>query len=135
VITRAWLEVIERAGLEAMSYAVLPTIMGRRFLDENARHLEAIVRASLDRNSETSMRALIGALRSYPSAVADGPAIHCPVLLLTSPEDLIVSPAAAARVAASIHQVEHEEVPGVGHTIPIEAPAEWRERVIRFLES
>ena len=133
LITGSWLELLRLGGLEAMAWATLPQILGRAYLDQHAAHAAAMVKATLQRNTLDGLEALVEGLRGFPPPLEDAPKVRADTLLLTSDEDLLVSPRAARALADAIEGTEHHVIDGVGHTIPIEAPERWRAHITRFL--
>jgi len=131
-ITRGWAEVLRLGGLEAMAWMAIPTILGEDFLAANQKHLDAMVRATLQRNTRDGLQALLDGLRQYAPPLDDVGAVVCPTLLITSDGDLLVSTDSAAALAEALGAT-HATVTGCGHTIPIEAPDTWRDHVLAFL--
>lgn len=134
-IVRSWIEVLARGGLEAMAWCAIPDILGREFLGANEAHVEAMVRATLQRNTREGLGALLRAMGDFPDPLSDAGAVRCPTLLLTSDADLLVSPESAARLAAAIPDCRHGRIGRCGHTIPIEQPEAWRAAVEAFLDA
>jgi pimeloyl-ACP methyl ester carboxylesterase len=58
--------------------------------------------------------------------------IGAPVLLVQGELDGVVPAAAARATAASIPDCEYVELPGCGHVVPFERPAELVERIREF---
>jgi pimeloyl-ACP methyl ester carboxylesterase len=131
-IVRSWHGVLTHGGLEAMSWSAVPMILGNDFLDQNEQILEGIVRAAHKRNSEAGVRALLEAMMEYPDLSELAKNVSSPTLVISADEDLLVS-ADGARKLADLAGGEHTEVSGVGHTIPIEAPEEFRRLTEQFL--
>ncbi|QDG53979.1 alpha/beta fold hydrolase [Persicimonas caeni] len=132
-IVRAWHGVLTNGGLTAMSWSALPTILGNNFLEKNENILKGIVRASVQRNSEEGVRALLEAMMDYPDLSDLAKNVSTPTLVVSADKDLLVTPE-GARELAELAGGEHALVTGVGHTIPIEAPEEFRRLVREFLE-
>lgn len=131
-IVESWSRVLEHGGLEAMSWAALPNILGDAYLEENEEILEGIVRAAVRRNDESGIRALLDAMESYPSVAEMASRSDVPTLVLSASEDLLVETSGAQALAEQIGG-EHVEIDGVGHTIPIEAPDRFHRHVRTFL--
>lgn len=131
-IVRGWREVLERGDLEAMSWAALPAILGKDYLESHERILEGIVRASVRRNREEGVRALLAAMEEYPSVAEMAGDVEAPTLVLSGAGDPLVEHEGAAKLA-ELCGGEHRPVDGVGHTIPIEAPERFAEIVREFL--
>lgn len=132
-IVRSWIELLRLGGVEAMAWCAIPDILGREFLRANEASLDAMIRATLQRNSHEGLTALLGAMHAFPPPVQHAKTVEAPTLLVTSPDDLLVSPASAERLADALPNAKHVQVTGCGHTIPIEAPDEWRAHVFEFL--
>jgi len=132
-IVRSWREVLRLGGLEAMAWCVLPDILGERFLERNQGMIEAIIRATLQRNTQEGLQALLDGLISYPPPEDEAGRVMCPTLLITSDGDLLVSSRAARGLADRIGGTRHVRLAGCGHTIPIEEPDLWRAAVLDFM--
>lgn len=131
-IVRSWREILRLGGLEAMSWASLPNILGARFLADNQHMLDGIVRASVQRNSQAGIERLLDAMIAYPSLKELASGVHSPTLVLYGEADLLVDRPGAARLA-ELTAGELESIPSVGHTLPIEAPEAFRAAIWRFL--
>lgn len=131
-IVRSWEATLRHGGLEAMSWAALPAILGDAYLEENEAILEGIVRASIRRNSEEGVRRLLEAMADYPEPSELAGEISAPTFVLSASEDLLVEREGAAELAHLAGGM-HYEIPGVGHTIPIEAPETFHRHVAKFL--
>lgn len=132
-IVRSWIAVLRLGGVEAMAWTTMPDILGRAFLSNHEDQIEAMVKATVQRNSVDGLRALLLAMDDFPAPDVHAPEVETPTLLVTSSEDLLVSVPSAQRLAAAIPDCQHELIPGCGHTIPIEQADLWRELVFDFL--
>lgn len=133
-IIRSWSEVLKAGGLEAMSWSSLPTILGQKFLGENEHLLGGIIKASLQRNSVEGVSKLLEGMRDYPDLSDLARHVSCHCLVISADEDLLVTREGAEELARLAHG-QHVEIEGCGHTIPIEAPDEFRNAVLSFLQS
>lgn len=133
-IVRSWRVALERGGLEALTWTALPSILGNAYLEQNEHVLEGIARASIRRNSEEGIRALLEAMEDYPDLGTLAGEVEAPTLVLSADEDLLVD-ADGARELAERTDGRHAELSGVGHTIPIEAPDAFHRRVSEFLQT
>ena len=131
-IVRSWRETLRHGGLEAMSWAALPAILGNAYLEANESIIDGIVRAAIRRNSAEGAAALLDAMASYPDLTDLADDVVSPTLVLSATEDPLVEAAGARRLAERAGG-EHVEIGGVGHTIPIEAPEQFHRRVADFL--
>lgn len=132
-IVRSWRETLRHGGLEAMSWAAVPAILGNDYLEANEGILDGIVRAAIRRNSEEGVAALLDAMDTYPELGDLADRVVSPTLVLSASEDPLVE-ADGARQLADRAGGEHDDIEGVGHTIPIEAPETFHRCVSRFLE-
>ena len=131
-IMTAWREVLRLGGLEAMSWAALPTILGEGFLRESQSVLPGIIRAGVQRNTEEGIARLLDALLEHPSLAELAQQVRCPALVISSDRDLLVSPEGAQELARCCGGT-HALVEGSGHTIPIEQPERFRQLVLEHL--
>ncbi len=132
-IVRSWVEILRLGGVEAMAWCAIPDILGRAFLGANEGQIDAMVRATVQRNSPDGLPALLAAMDAFPPPTEHAAQLDVPTMLITSPDDLLVSPESAARLAEQISGCVHRVVTGCGHTIPIEKADEWRATVFEFL--
>ncbi len=130
---RAWREALDAGGLEAMSWASLPTILGNDFLEESEDMIDGIVRASIRRNSEEGVRALLEALESYPPLETFAEDVEASTMVISGDEDMLVTPAGAGLLTELTGGI-HQKMADVGHTIPIEAPERFARILREFLE-
>ena len=133
LIVRSWREVLRQGGVEAMAWCTLPSILGTEFVRVYGDQVEAMVRATVQRNSESGLGALLEALAGYPDPRVEAGRVLAPTLLVTSDEDLLVPVDDARALAAAFPEVHHVLVCGCGHTIPIEMPEAWRRHVLAHL--
>ncbi len=133
LIVRSWREVLDRGGLEAMAWASLPHILGEIFLAQYERQIPAMIQATLSRNTEAGIRALLDGLDRAAPAEEDAARVTAPALVISADQDPLVSLASATGLAAAFADGRHALIEGYGHTLPVEAPARWRALVEGFL--
>ncbi len=139
LIVQGWRAALGTGDLEALARVSLPDILGPAYLEANAKLVDAMVRASIERNRYEGVVALMRATLDLP---ADSPwlpgtlaaRVRAPTLCLSGALDRLAPPAEAAALAALLH-AEHHVFPDVGHTVAIEAPIAWREAVLAFLDA
>lgn len=131
-VVRAWREVLELGGLEAMAWSSLPNILGSRYLGQNEKIINGIVKASTQRNSEEGVRRLLDAMIDYPDLDELAERVSSPTLVVSADEDLLVDLDGAKRLA-ELTGGRHVEVTDCGHTIPIEQPEQFRSIIFDFL--
>lgn len=130
-IIRGWRVVLEKGGLEAMSWMSLSAILGADFLEDNESLIEGIIKASVRRNSQEGVSRLLQGMLDYPDLADLATGVECPTLVLSADEDMLVDRQGAQKLA-QLCGGEHIEVQGVGHTIPIEAPDVFLQHVQHF---
>jgi len=133
VIVRSWQEVLERGGMTAMAWASIPHILGEDFLSRYEGQMEAVIRATVSRNSEAGLKALLAGLSSFPPTSDDAVRCPMPALVISADRDPLVSLESALALKDSFVNAEHRLVEGCGHTIPVELPEIWRRYVLDFL--
>lgn len=139
IIVRAWREALKTGDLTALAWISLADTLGPRYLEQNESVLEAIVKATVQRNSFAGVSALFEQTLGddpgspwHPLSLA--PRVRAPALLLAGELDRLAPAAELDALAAAFPGPARAAVlPDVGHTIPIEAPEAWRALVLEFL--
>lgn len=132
VTVQSWLKILQLSGLEAMVWATLPIVFGNAFLKQRHKTLKMIVGAVVKRNDEKALVAQLDALLRYPSPGPMPEDFDRPTLVITGSEDTLVS-REDARQLAELCDARHEELMGIGHSIPAEAPRLFEEMALDFL--
>ena len=139
LIIRSWREALRTGDLEALAWVSLTDILGPTYLERSRALIEPMIKATVKRNSYGGIRAL------FDAAVDDGedspyapltlaPQIQAPTLLIAGELDRVAPAADLGELAAAISGgAEVAVIPGVGHTVAIEAPEPWRGHVLDFL--
>jgi 3-oxoadipate enol-lactonase len=133
MIVRSWHEILQRHSLDAMIWAALPYVFGRNFLRQNEKHLERIVKTIVRRNKTEALRAHLAALQSYPPLSAMLNRTPFLVLVLTGEDDPLVAVEGAEEIA-QVCGGRHVLLPGIGHSIPAEAPEHFVRLTRAFFE-
>ena len=131
-IIRSWLEILRLSDLEAMAWAALPNVFGNRFLNQHEKILDKIVEAVVLRNRKKNLIAQLEAALQYPAPAGMTKRSNHPVLVISGAEDPIIDPG-DVRQLADLCGAHHEELPGIGHSIPAEAPRLFEKTVLEFL--
>ena len=131
-IVHAWLQILQRADLETMAWALLPLVFGRRFLNQNQEIVDKIVAAIAVRNNKEALIAHFRAMSDYPSPETFVHSIQYPTLVISGADDPIVSQSDARQLAKNCHG-HYKMLPEIGHSIPAEAPASFQQVVLDFL--
>ena len=132
VIVRSWLEILRLSGLKAMAWAAIPVVFGNRFLNQHEKILDKIVDAVVLRNRKKNLIAQLDAALRYPAAGDLTKDLNHPALVISGAEDPIVDPD-DVRHLADLCGARHEELAGMGHSIPAEAPRLFEKLVLEFL--
>jgi len=131
-IVQSWIETLKKSGLEAMVREALPAVFGEKYLSENKRILSMIVNAIVARNRPDALMAHLEALTRYPPPHQLFEEFTSPTLVISGSDDLLVSKESAGEIAEAVNG-HHREVPGIGHTVPAEAPQIFNDIVLDFL--
>ena len=134
MIVRSWFEILKRHSLDAMVWAAVPYVFGRRYLQQNAKILDRIVKTIVRRNSAEALRTHLDAMQKYPSL---GNTLHKTpflTLVVTGEDDPLVTSQGGLEIARTCGG-RHEELNGIGHSIPAEAPDLFLKLVLDFLSS
>ncbi len=127
-----WRKILTECGLEALMRAMLPVVFSEAFLQKQARVLDKIVEALVQRNDAQKVGRLLAAIAGYPPVAAILPAAGVPVRVLAGTDDPLVSAAGAWALAdklgGSFRLLEQ-----TGHSIPAEAPERLLEEIAAFL--
>ena len=132
VIIRSWLEILQWSGLRSLAWAVLPVVFGEIFLKQNKRIIDKMVEAIVVRNNKDALIAQLKAINKYPSPGSLAKKINCPALVISGSQDQLVNPK-EARHLADLCRGLHEEISGIGHSVPAETPELFNKIVLKFL--
>jgi len=124
---------VERGGMRAAVDLTIERAFAPDFFRKNPEAVRAF-RGEFLANDPRGYACVSRALSSFH--VTDRLAkIDCPTLLLTGELDTLCPPSEAAAIQARISGAKLEILPGVGHFSAIEAPEEFAERALAFLDS
>jgi pimeloyl-ACP methyl ester carboxylesterase len=132
VTIQAWIKLLQLSGLEAMAWATLPTVFGNEFLRHQHKALPMIVAAVVKRNDSSALLAQLEALLQYPDPEPLPKGFARPTLVISGAADPLVSTSDARQLADQCN-AQHEELAGIGHSIPAEAPGLFERIVMEFL--
>jgi len=132
-IVRSWIEILKLSGLKAMAWAALPTVFGNQFLKDHQNILAKIVSAVELRNNKNALIAQLEAVLSYPAPDRVPAGLDIPTLIISGAQDPLVEADDVRRLAHDC-RAGHEQLAGVGHSIPAEAPEIFQKLVLEFLE-
>jgi len=132
IIIRSWLEILQWSGLKSLAWAVLPVVFGEDFLKQNERMIDKMVDAIVVRNNKDALIAQLKAINNYPAPGSLAIKINCPALIISGSQDRLVK-TKDAKELADLCRGRHEEIPGIGHSIPAETPELFNKIVLQFL--
>ncbi len=134
MIVRSWIEILRRHSLDAMVWAAVPYVFGRNFLKENEKVLDRIVKTIVRRNKTEYLRAHLEAMQHYPPLAKTLSRSDSLVLVLTGEDDPLVT-LEGAREIARVCGGRHEQLKGVGHSIPAESPSAFNRLLMDFMDA
>jgi 3-oxoadipate enol-lactonase len=133
-IVRSWLEILQLSDLRAMAWAALPAVFGNKFLKHHRNMLDKIVNAVVIRNRKKALIAQLEAVLRFPPPKCLPAGFNKPTLVMTGTEDILVESDDIRQLVDSC-KANHEELVGIGHGIPAEAPELFEKLVLEFLDS
>jgi pimeloyl-ACP methyl ester carboxylesterase len=133
-IVRSWLEVLQRSDLKAMAWAALPAVFGNRFLRDHWSIIDKIINAVAMRNSKRALLCQLDAVLNYPAPERIPTDFDTPTLVISGAEDLLVEPDDARQLAQRC-RANHQQLAGIGHSIPVEAAEIFQKLVLEFFDS
>ena len=129
---RSWLQLLHLSGLEAMAWAALPAVFGEDFLKQHQNSLDMIVKAVVKRNRTKALIAQLEAILQYPLPDIRPMDFNRPTLVISGEQDPLVNLEDVQQLA-DLCKAQHEQLSGIGHSIPAEAPALFEQVVLAFL--
>jgi pimeloyl-ACP methyl ester carboxylesterase len=132
MIVRSWREILQRHSLDAMVWAAVPHVFGRKYLHENEKNLERIVQTIVRRNKTEGLRAHFDALNHYPALAGQLKSLPFLLLVINGEDDPLVTVEGAEEIAR-ICGGRQKELSGIGHSIAAETPEGLAKLVMDFL--
>ena len=129
----AWRDALSSGGLEALMHAMIPLVFGERFLREHHAIMTKVAEALVQRNDEAKMARLLSAFDSTSSIEAVLPEQRLPVLVMTGEDDPLV-PVEEGQALAKRLGGDYQLLPGIGHSIPAEAPERLAQEIETFFK-
>jgi pimeloyl-ACP methyl ester carboxylesterase len=96
--------------------------------------LDKIVNAVVLRNGKAALAAQLDALLKYPKRDSIPAWFKVPTLIVSGMEDPLVD-AGNLRHLADICSARHAALPGIGHSVPVEAQKQFEQAVLDFFGS
>ena len=133
-VVQGWLDALEKGGVEHLFQIVTPQIVGASWLARNEANRANMLRAFAQRNTPEGMRRLLmDTLLPGGDLVDELRALRHPSLVLRGAEDFVVSRALNDELVGLLPGARYAECPDSGHTVAIEQPDWFAERVEEFL--
>jgi len=126
----AWRRILAAGDMQMLAWCMLPLVLGEKYLNAHQPVLQGMVKAIAARNRLPALEAHLAAMADYPPLASFVDAALPPTLFITGADDPLSDPQAIGRLAAA-HGHRHRNLPGAGHSLPIEAPG----RCAQLLES
>jgi pimeloyl-ACP methyl ester carboxylesterase len=127
----SWLELLKKGDLESMARAILLGISGKKFLKENEKILEKMVKAIVLRNRREPLINHLEAILTYPSPSRLVENISHPCLFLSGAEDQMVSPG-SVKYLADLCSGGYKEIEECGHNVYVEKPGVFNQLIFDF---
>ena len=128
---RSWLQLLHLSGLEAMAWAALPAVFGEDFLKQHQNSLDMIVKAVVKRNRTKALIVQLEAILQYPPPDIRPMDFNRPTLVISGEQDPLVNLEDVQQLA-DLCNAQHEQLAGIGHSIPAEAPRQFEKLVLEF---
>jgi pimeloyl-ACP methyl ester carboxylesterase len=132
-IVRSWLEILKLSDLKSMAWAAVPSVFGNKFLKHHMNILDKIVDAVVLRNHKRALEAQLEAVLKYPPIARIPTDFDIPTLLVTGLEDLLIERDDIRRLM-QLCRAKHEQLVGIGHSVPAEAPELFQKLVLEFFD-
>jgi len=129
---RATAEKVRAAGVRELVEGMVPKMLAP---DENDPALRAEVLALMAPSSPEGVAAALCAMASRPDATGSLAAIQAPTLVVTGDADTLIPPAESEQLAAAIPHAKLVTIPGAGHLVAHEKPAEFNRALGEWLAS
>lgn len=135
-IVQGWLDALDKGGVEHVFQIVTPQIVGESWLAKNESNHVNMRRAFAQRNTAEGMRRLLAdTLLPGGDLVDELRAIAQPTLVVRGDGDLVVSRELTAELASLLLDARVAECPDSGHTVAVEQPDWFAEKLFEFLVS
>lgn len=129
----SWRHLVENGGVSALARAILPWVLGQRFIDKHQAAMGIMAHAIVRHNTVDALKAHFETTADYPTIsrfTAGLPAV--PVLVISGDDDLLV-PADRAAALARLCNGRHCLLPETGHSVVIESPQRFYAQLKEFI--
>jgi pimeloyl-ACP methyl ester carboxylesterase len=133
-IVQGWLDALDKGGVDHVFQIVTPQIVGDSWLARNERNRANMLRAFAQRNTPEGMRRLLMDTLMPGGDLGDElRALEHETLVVRGDGDLVVSAALTRELVSLLPRATFVECPDSGHTVAVEKPEWFAERLADFL--
>ena len=118
---RAWHTILTAGGMWAGAWSMLPLVLGPTYLKDHQPLLDGMANALAVRNRSAALAAHLAAMADYPPLETLISPVLPRALFITCDDDPLSDSQAIGTIAASCGG-RHRRLPGIGHSLPVEAP-------------
>ena len=134
-IENAWGRALETGGYPLLFDIMLPSVLGEEYFKNPIVPIELMRQARADLNADaTALFKLMLATKERPDYREKIREITAPTRIIHGEKDLLLPVHMAAEVHKSIRRSQLEIIPGVGHTLNLEAVPQSVAIIKKFLE-
>lgn len=119
---RAWHTILRDGGMRAGAWSMLPLVLGPTYLKDHQPLLDGMANAVAVRNRSAALTAHLAAMADYPPLESLISPELPQALFITCDDDPLSDFQAIGTIAASCGGC-HRRLPGIGHSLPVEAPS------------
>jgi pimeloyl-ACP methyl ester carboxylesterase len=133
-IVQGWLDALEKGGVPHVFQIVTPQIVGETWLARYEHTRASMLRAFASRSTAEGMRRLLlDTLMPGGDLTDELRALRQPTLVIRGESDFVVSKALNHELIDLLPDARYVECPDAGHTVAIEQPDWFADRVAEFL--
>jgi pimeloyl-ACP methyl ester carboxylesterase len=134
-IETAWWNALQVGGYSLMLDVMLPSVLGENYFKNPIIPIDLMKQARTDANSNSeALFKLMRATKERPDYRPMLKDISTPTLIIHGEKDLLLSTHLAAEVHKAIPNSTFEIIPGVGHTLNLEAIVQTSQLILNFLK-
>ena len=133
-LVQGWLDALEAGGVDHVFQIVTPQIVGESWLARNEDNRANMLRAFVQRNQSDGMRRLLmDTLLPGGDLVDELRTLRHPTLVIRGESDLVVPRKLNHELIELLPDARYAECADAGHTVPIEQPEWFSDRLEEFL--
>jgi pimeloyl-ACP methyl ester carboxylesterase len=124
---------IEKEGLVPFAERMVQSLLGKTVQASHPEVVEAVRKSILEQNPKSVIAGLRGlAARPDSSGLLAG--IDVPTFVLSGEEDTVIPTADMKSMAGQLKKCDFQSLPGCGHLLPIEKPADFQNAFLTYLK-